>query len=186
MERRIFTQEEFTKIAPTFERDGVQFYLLRVNPQQIEEGKVAAVEELFDHEPNEADEKALYDAWLAMEKRVKVDAITKYDVSENVNVFELNGMRAWLDKATRVGLVNSLSIEKESGRTESTLFLNGIALVLPIDDALAMLNTLELYAIDCYRQTEAHKLAVNALAVIEDVQNYDISAGYPAHPVFEV
>ena len=184
MVKRIFTQEEFAKVAPAFERGGVQFYFLRVDPQPFEDGKVIAIENVFDHEPTQEDEKSLYASWLAIEKRVKVDAITKYDVSENVNVFELNGMRAWLDKATRVGLVNSLTIEKESGRTESTLFLNGIALVLPIDDALAMLETLELYAIDCYRQTEAHKLAVNALAFIEDVQNYDISAGYPAHPVF--
>lgn len=147
---------------------------------------ITSIENVYDHEPTEEDKTNLYAAWLAMEKANKTHEITAYDTSDNVNVFEIAGMRAWLDKATRVGLVNSLSIEKESGRAESTLFLNGIALVLPINDALAMLETLELYAIDCYRQTEAHKLAVNALAVIEDVQNYDISAGYPAHPVFEV
>lgn len=186
MEKRTFSQEEFTKVAPTFERGGVQFYLLRVDPQPIEEGKVIAIEEAYDHYPTEDDEKALYGAWLAIEKRVKVAAIVEYDKSENVNVFELNGMRAWLDKATRVGLVNSLNIEKEAGRTESTLYLNGLSFVLPIANALAMLDTLELYAIDCYRQTEAHKAAVNASAVIEDVVNYDISAGYPMHPVFEV
>ena len=117
MEKRTFSQEEFTKVAPTFERGGVQFYLLRVDPQPIEEGKVIAIEEVYDHYPTEDDEKALYGAWLAIEKRVKVAAIVEYDKSENVNVFELNGMRAWLDKATRVGLVNSLNIEKEAGRT---------------------------------------------------------------------
>lgn len=186
MVKRIFNQEEFANVAPAYERGGVQFYFLRVNPQPFAEGKLTAIEEVYDHEPTKEDEESLYGAWLAMEKSVKIADIVKYDVSKNVNVFEINGMRAWLDKATRVGLVNSLNIEKEAGRTESTLYLNGVAFVLPIANALAMLDTLELYAIDCYRQTEAHKVAVNASAVIEDVVNYDISAGYPMHPVFEV
>ena len=115
---------------------------------------------------------------------MKVAAIVAYDVTDAVNVFEINGMHAWLDKATRVGLVNSLTIEKAAGRTESTLYLNGTALLLAIDDALAMLSELELYAVACYRTTEEHKAAVNALSVIEDVIAYDITAGYPQHPVF--
>ena len=186
MERRIFTQEEFAKIAPAFERDGVQFYLLRVNPQPVEEGKVLAVEDVFDHYPTEEDKDALYNAWLSMEKRVKIADIVSYDLSDAVNVFEINGMTAWLDKATRVGLQNSLHIEQQAGRTETVLYLNGNELIIPIAKALEMLDALELYALDCYRTTEAHKANVNASDNIEYVNGYDIKADYPQHPVFNV
>ena len=186
MVKRIFTQEEYTETSTAYVKGGVQYYLLRVDPQPFEEGKIIAIEEVYDHEPTQVDKDALYNSWLAMEKRVKVAEIIAYDVTDAVNVFELNGMLAWLDKATRVGLVNSLTIEKAAGHTESTLYLNGHAFVLPIDNALAMLAELELYAIACYQTTEAHKVNVNAMSVIEDVIAYDITADYPQHPVFNV
>ena len=184
MVKRIFTQEGYAEVAPAYKRGSKQYYFLRVDPQEQADGTIIAIEEVYDHEPTKADKKALYASWLAMEQRVKVAAIVAYDVTDAVNVFEINGMHAWLDKATRVGLVNSLTIEKAAGRTESTLYLNGTALLLAIDDALDMLSELELYAVACYRTTEEHKAAVNALSVIEDVIAYDITAGYPQHPVF--
>lgn len=128
----------------------------------------------------------MYAAGLAAEKRVKIADIIRYDVSEHVNVFEIGGQQAWLDKATRVGLVNSLTIEKAAGHTDSTLYLDGHALILSVDDALAMLAQLELYAIECYRTTESHKASVLAMSDINDVKGYDITAGYPQHPVFNV
>lgn len=186
MVKRIFAQEAYEETSPAYVRGGVQYYYLRVNPQPFEDGKVIAIEDVYNHEPTKADKIALYNSWLAIEKLVKVAAITAYDVTDAVNVFEINGTRAWLDKATRVGLVNSLTIEKAAGHTESTLYLNGQALVLPIDEALSMLSELELYAVECYRTTEAHKANVDALNVIEDVAAYDITADYPEHPVFNV
>ena len=120
-----------------------------------------------------------------MEKSIKTREIAEYDTSDNVNIFEIGGVRAWLDKATRVGLKNSLVVEQEAGHETTTLFLNGIALTLPVKKAVTMLDELELYAIECYRQTEVHKAAVAALSVIEDVEGYDYTAGYPQHPVFE-
>lgn len=184
MVKRNFTKDEYAEIAPAYERSGVQYYYLRVDPQEKEDGTIIAVEDVFDHEPNNEDKTALYGAWLAMEKRVKIAAINVYDISDNVNVFEIAGHRAWLDKATRVGLQNSLRIEQEAGHETTLLYLDGVSLSLSIAEALEMLAQLELYAIECYRQTEAHKAAVNASDNIEYVNGYDYTTGYPEHPVF--
>ena len=186
MERKIFTQEEFTKIAPAFERGGVQFYSLRVNPQPIEEGKIVAIEDVFNHYPTEEDEKALYDAWLAMERRVKVVEIEQFAKTDSVKVFEVNGVSGWLDSEERGSIRRAASDKAAEGRDVFTLYLSGHGIEMKPTEVEDILKVVEIYASDCFDHTEAHKLAVNALAVIEDVQNYDISAGYPAHPVFNV
>lgn len=91
----------------------------------------------------------------------------------------MNGEHAWLDKATRVGLMNSLSVEKSAGILETSLFLNGVAFSLPVDTAISMLSQLELYAKSCYNQTERHKMNIAACETIEEVESYDITTGYP-------
>jgi hypothetical protein len=66
------------------------------------------------------------------------------------------------------------------------LYLNGIALTIGIEQAQQMLAALELYALDCYRKTEEHKATINALSVIEDVEKYDVTLGYPEQLRLEV
>ena len=43
-----------------------------------------------------------------------------------------------------------------------------------------------MYAIDCYRTTEMHKTNVNNLDVIENVELYDYTDGYPDKLEFNV
>lgn len=145
-----------------------------------------AVCERIDHEPTEADKANLIARWIERRKQEVALAITDYDRSASVNSFLLNDVPAWLDKATRVGLVNSLTIEKEAGHETTKLYLNGTAFIIPVDTALSIMSQLELYAIDCYRVTEAHKAAIAALTSIEDVENYDYKANYPERPSFTV
>ena len=49
----------------------------------------------------------------------------------------------WLDKSTRVGLFNSISIEKNAGKSDTVLWYDAIKYIIPIFDALAMLNALQ-------------------------------------------
>jgi hypothetical protein len=42
-----------------------------------------------------------------------------------------------------------------------------------------MLNALEVYAAEALNVTESHKAAVNALTTIEEIEQYDITTGYP-------
>ena len=115
-------------------------------------------------------------------KQAKVDKIaevTAYDTSSSVNGFMLNGLLVWLDKATRVGLMNSTTIAKAAGQETTTLWLGGLKLVVDCDKAIQLLSALEMYALECFNVTASHKQAVSELTTIEDVEAYDYKAGYP-------
>lgn len=113
---------------------------------------------------------------------IKEDLIAKidnYDTSDEVNCFYYNGVPMWLDKSTRVGLMNSTSIEKSAGADTTTLWLGSITVTLPVDDLLTMLSALELYALECYNVTANHKAEANSLQTIEEALEYDYTTGYP-------
>lgn len=106
-------------------------------------------------------------------------AITAYDSSSSVNAFMLNGIQVWLDKATRVGLMNSTSIAKNMGQEKTSLWLGSYQLEVDCDKAIQLLSTLEMYALECFNVTAAHKKAVSELDNIEAVLTYDYKSGYP-------
>ena len=112
-------------------------------------------------------------------KAEKISEITAYDTSDKVNGFILNGLFVWLDKATRVGLMNSTTIAKAAGRQTTTLWLGGAKLVVDCDKAIQLLSALEMYALECFNVTASHKAAVGELKTIEDVKVYDYKTGYP-------
>ena len=115
-------------------------------------------------------------------KQAKVDKIAEiasYDTSSSVNGFILNGMLVWLDKATRVGLMNSTTIAKATGQETTTLWLGGLKLVVDCDKAIQLLSALEMYALECFNVTASHKQAVSELTTIEEVEAYDYKSGYP-------
>lgn len=116
---------------------------------------------------------------LEQAKVEKIAEITAYDTSSSVNGFMLNGLLVWLDKATRVGLMNSTTIAKAAGQQTTTLWLKGIKLVVDCDKAIQLLSALEMYALECFNVTASHKAAVGELKSIEDVETYDYKAGYP-------
>lgn len=112
-------------------------------------------------------------------KSMMIEYITKYDLSDNVNSFKLNGASVWLDKATRVGLMNSTTIEKASGNETTTLWLGDVKLEINCDTAIQLLSALELYALNCFNVTAAHKKAVQELETVDEVLAYDYTKGYP-------
>ena len=112
-------------------------------------------------------------------KAEKIAEITAYDTSDKVNGFILNGLLVWLDKATRVGLMNSTTIAKAAGQETTTLWLGGAKLVVDCDKAIQLLSALEMYALECFNATASHTAAVGELKTIEDVKVYDYKTGYP-------
>lgn len=116
---------------------------------------------------------------LQSAKEAVVKDITAYDSSSAVNGFILNGQRVWLDKATRVGLMNSTSIAKAMGQSTTTLWLGDAKLVVECDKAIQLLSALEMYALECFNTTAAHKNAVSEMSTVEEVLGYDYTAGYP-------
>ena len=118
-------------------------------------------------------------ALTAAAQKMVQEQIDKYDTSPAVNGFMLNGQRVWLDKATRVGLMNSTSIAKAMGQPNTTLWLGDAKLVVECDKAIQLLSALEMYALECFNVTAAHKKAVAEMSTVESVLGYDYKAGYP-------
>lgn len=116
---------------------------------------------------------------LDQAKVEKIAEITAYDTSSSVNGFMLNGVLVWLDKATRVGLMNSTTIAKAAGQKTTTLWLGGAKFVIDCDKAIQLLSALEMYALECFNVTASHKAAVGWLMSIEEVEAYDYKTGYP-------
>ena len=118
-------------------------------------------------------------ALTAAAQKMVLAEIEKLDTSSAVNCFMLNGQRVWLDKATRVGLMNSTSIAKVMGQPTTTLWLGDAKLVVECDKAIQLLSALEMYALECFNVTAVHKKAVAELNTVESVLAYDYTAGYP-------
>ena len=131
------------------------------------------------HIANFIERESEKDNALDVAKEEAIEQIEAYDTSEAVNSFTLQGKEMWLPKETRVGLVNSVTIEKNAGKETTTLWFDGAKYELPVDAALQMLSALELYALECYNVTAAHKAAVNALESVEDIVAYDYTQNYP-------
>lgn len=109
----------------------------------------------------------------------KIGELRMYDASDAVNQFSINGVAGWLNKSTRVGLMNSISVEETSGRTETSIWLGDTLFVLTIEKAANMLRQLELYALTCYNVTQGHINAINQLETKEAIEVYDFRTGYP-------
>lgn len=120
-----------------------------------------------------------FDQTIDGARHAKLRSIEAYDSSPAVNSFLLNGSPVWLDKATRVGLVNSTNMLKQAGHTTTTLWLGTQQLTLPCDTALSMLCALELYALECYNVTAQHKANILSMYTIEEIDAYDHTTGYP-------
>lgn len=116
----------------------------------------------------------------------KVALIQDYDKCEAVNSFLVNGDRMWLDKNTRVGLVNSTQVAKAAGAEYIVLWANDKSYNVPCDTMLQMLAVLELYAMECYNVTAEHIAKVNALEDLNRIYNYNYTKGYPQRLKFNL
>lgn len=118
---------------------------------------------------------------LKQEKENKINDIMEYDSSEAVNVFYVNDVPMWLDKATRVGLMLRFQSEQLLGDSETTLWYESKKFVLPLNVAQTMLHQIEKYASQCYNNTQMHLANINALETLEELKNYDYKSGYPEY-----
>ena len=82
--------------------------------------------------------------------------------------------------------MNSTTIAKSAGQEETTLWLCAIELVVDCDKAIQLLSALEIYAMECFNVTAAHKKEVSELDNIDGVLTYDYKSGYPNKLKMEV
>lgn len=163
-------------VGTTYE-DYADGLYVRLNNEQVafmNANQNASIREIFDMKLNPP-----YVPTVEAVREGKIAEINRYDASEAVNSFSIGGSPMWLDKNMRVGLMNSINIERQAGRTETNLWFNGVNFIFTIEQALGMLNALELYALDCYNTTQRHIAAINALDTKEEVEAYDFTVNYP-------
>ena len=116
---------------------------------------------------------------LQRTRQRKAREIERYDKSSAVEEFTLKDNALWLDRDERETLDRRFRLELKNGKTYSTLWKNGVAYELYIEQALAMLDVLEMYAIETYDTTQRHLAAVNALQSVDEIEQYDYKVGYP-------
>lgn len=131
---------------------------------------------------------------LEQAKQRKTAEIDAYDTSSAVNGFYLNGMLIpWskddpsspnVDK--RMGLRQNIADKVALGEENISIWMKGMSFTMPCAQAEMLMRSIENYAYECFNVTAAHKKAVSELATIEEVEKYDITAGYPAQLRMEV
>lgn len=142
------------------------------------------------HTFNPTEEMILADGWVEYVtpiyeptiediKKHKKEEILHFDSSNEINEFTINEIPVWLDKATRAGLVLRFQAEVAVGNTETTLWYNGLEFSLPLDKAVQMLYAIEIYASQCYDNTQKHLAEVDKLEVIDEINDYNYRIGYP-------
>ena len=148
-----------------------------INPDGTDEKKTRIV---YKYDVVDIDRRfKTEDEVIAELKKLKIDEITKYDTSSNVNTFSLNGVDVWLDRDTRVSLMNSTTIAKNMGQENTILWLGTVKITVKCDQAIQLLSALEMYALSCFNKTAEHKKNVEALSTINEIVSYDYTVGYP-------
>jgi hypothetical protein len=146
---------------------------------------------------NPTEEMILSDGWveyvkpeptqeelLIRARNNKKHDIEQYDSSSMVNEFTIQGMPVWLDKATRAGLMLRLQSEEVMGNETTSLWYGTHKFDLPLKDAKGMLYNIEVYASQCYDNTQRHLAELMKLSTIEEIEAYDYRTGYPDKLVF--
>lgn len=109
----------------------------------------------------------------------KLTEVHNYDQSEAVNSFTINGRTMWLDAQTRQQLRISLDACRDAGRETVTKWFNGVEYTFTIDQWYQMLTAVEVYAADALNVTESHLATLKQLSTKDQIEAYDITAGYP-------
>ena len=113
--------------------------------------------------------------------------IETFDTSPSVNGFLLNGSVEWIDIDLRVKLcTRTLPEEKKAGKTSTVLWLGNKPYDLPIETIEQIMHEIEIYAKECLDVTNRHKALVSTLSGVDDVVNYDYTAGYPEKLSFNI
>jgi hypothetical protein len=124
---------------------------------------------------------------LAEVKELKIQEINNYDNSESVNNFKINDViNAWFTVSERNNYSSSIAAAKTVGVDNLTFFVGDVKLEIATAMAELMLAQIQLYADQCFIVTKQHKINVEALSTIEEVENYNYKVGYPEQLNFQL
>ena len=181
-----FSKKDFKEIEESRKIGKVQYYYVRFNAKEVKGGLIQAVEAEINHYPTEEDIELLSSKYLETLKKGKIVQIREYDKSDAINKFIINSKEVWMDKDTRVGIKNGIVAQKEEGATIVSVMFGDTWYELPVEDALSILNAVEVYAMACFKRTSEHMTAVESLTTIDAVSSYDFTTGYPKTQEFVI
>lgn len=160
--------------------------------ESIEDSETGEIKEIEVQTFNPTDEMLFADGWkiyveqepteeelFNKTKKLKMDEVIIYDSSREVNEFYIQGMSVWLDKATRFGLMLRFNSELALKKENTTLWYEGYSFTLPLNSAMQMLYALEVYASECYDNTQLHLANIEKIETKEELDAYNYRVGYP-------
>lgn len=171
-------EEDYSNLGTTYEDFMANKFVLLSETQVAfrDEHPNASIREMLKMEMDKPAERTLEDA-----KRDMLSKIYEYDYSENVNSFTINGaITAWFSVQERLNYQRSVDAAlSEDQNANMQFFVNDTLLEVPAAAAKSMLSQIQLYADKCFIVTKTHKLAVEKLTTIEEVDNYNFKTSYP-------
>lgn len=169
--------ESYNNIGSTWE-DFIAGKWVLLNNDQVEFHQAnpsAKISEVWAMELDPVHVRNIEDAKIEM--LGKIDA---YDKSNDVNGFTINGMiEGWFNPSERTNYKSSIDAAKLLGLDKLSFYVGDVMLDIAPSMAEGLLSQIQLYADQCFIVTKQHKLAVEALQTIEDVDAYDYKSGYP-------
>ena len=146
----------------------------------------ASIKEVWDMEIAPTPPRTLEEAKAEM-----IQTITEYDGSDSVNAFNVYDrehditFEGWFTPEERSNYKSSIDAAKLLGISALTFFIGNIELDVTPTQAEYMLAQIQLYADMCFIITKEHKIYVEGLDNIEDVDEFDYTANYPQKITFE-
>lgn len=177
--------ENYNNVGTTYSHYLNGWWVL-INEEQLsfkENNPEASIEEIINMELKE---KPTVDM-LDKAKNIMIGKIKEYDRSENVNNFVINdAINAWFNAQERNNYKQSIEAAKLLGELTLDFLVNGMILSVSVQNAEYMLAQIQRYADKCFMVTEQHKIKVNKLNTVEEVENYNYKQGYPEILKFEL
>lgn len=129
--------------------------------------------------------------YVAEAKTNKLNEIDSYDNSQAVNGFDIihNGVVVathWFEPNIRANYKNSVESAELVGLPTVSFYVGDMPLTLTTQNAKLMLAQIQLYADACYIVTKQHQAAIEAMDNEEDINEYDITVGYPTRLSFTI
>ena len=121
---------------------------------------------------------------LQKAKSEKLAALESYDSSDAINSFNVGELSLWVPADKRAVLRTSIEAYKANGATSITKVWEGHEYEFPVTQWDYMLNSVEIYASECFNQTQRHAATIQALTTVADVEAYNFRTGYPSKLVF--
>lgn len=107
--------------------------------------------------------------------------IQLYKDSFAINSFIYKNKEYWLDSKTRSSLYNL----SKSNLDQIEFILEDQIILIESKKLQEFINSLEIYAHQCYVNTFKHLETVKDLTNLEDIMNYDYTTGYPEKVILE-